>query len=154
MPPFVLVRISVLCRGAALLYPDPGTVCPMSARSIFLKRVSAASAKSPTRKSTASRKPRSLRTPGRRAHNGSRLRRHEVQVAHKHRRIKGGSISAALIPRRRLRVDSLKRLAPVLLYSQRHRERQKFLEHLRRLDHAVEAIGFHVLQKVLKSQHA
>src|SRR5208283_5901290 len=61
---------------------------------------------------------------------------------------------AALIPLRRLRINVLEGVAPVLLDAERHGKGQKLLKHFRRFDHAIEAVRLHVIQEILETQNA
>jgi len=50
--------------------------------------------------------------------------------------------------------DALKRFAPIFLHAERHGVRQKFLKHLRRLDHAIEVVRFDVVEEVFEPKNA
>src|SRR5215475_9496429 len=116
--------------------------------SFTLKPTAASAAKSapggPASPATTIAKAGAARTSRSRSHDAARTRRHRVQIVHEHVRIKIRPEAPALVPRRRLCIDILKRLAPVSFHSQRHRKRQKLFEHFRRFHHPVEAIRFHV----------
>src|SRR5229473_2309078 len=123
----------------------------------MLEAATATATKPAARKSAATTATAAESRPSRTAwgggHDASRNRRHRVQIVHEHVRIKARSVPA-LIPRRRLRINILKRLAPVFFYAQRHRKWQKLFKHLRSVDHPIKTIRLHVRQKVLKTQHA
>jgi len=63
-------------------------------------------------------------------------------------------VTAALIPTRRLHVNVLKGLAPIFLDAKSHREWKKLFKHFGSLDHAIEAVGFYMSQKILEAENA
>src|SRR5271157_5976053 len=85
---------------------------------------------------------------GRASHGG-----HGIQVADEHIRIEARA-EVALIPLRRLSVNILEGVAPVFFDAEGHGEGEKLLKHFRRFDHAIEAIGFDVIQEILETQNA
>ena len=57
------------------------------------------------------------------------------------------------VPLGRLGVDTLECLCPVVLDAECHRIRQKLFEHLGRLHHPIQAIGFDAAEELLEPQH-
>src|SRR6266403_234442 len=86
-------------------------------------------------------------------HDAAGVGRHGVEVAGEHHGIEIGAVRAA-VPVRWLGHDSLEGFAPIFLHAEGHGEGQKFLKHLRRLDHAIEAVGFDVIEKVFEPEDA
>jgi len=102
-----------------------------------LKPSAPAPAKAAAGVSAAPGKPGAARGARSGGKNRARLRGHGIQIVDERVWIEPRAISAALIPLWRLRVDALKRLAPVFLNPKGQGEGQEFFEHVGRFDHAI-----------------
>src|SRR5205809_4807971 len=86
--------------------------------------------------------------------NCPRLTGHGVEIVHKTIKIKLRPVTAALIPARRLGVNVLKGLAPIFLNAKSHREGKKLFKHFGSFDHAIEAVGFYMGEKIFEAENA
>ena len=64
------------------------------------------------------------------------------------------SEASASIPTGRLGVNILEGFAPIFFDAEGHGEGQEFFEHFGSLDHAIEAIGFDMSEKILEAENA
>src|SRR5208283_118958 len=119
-----------------------------------LEAAAATAAEATTREAAATTpKTRAARTAWGRGHGGTGDRRHGIQAADKHVRVETRA-EIALVPLRRLGIDVLEGIAPVFLDAEGHGEGEKFFKHFRSFDHAIEAIGFDVIQEILEAKNA
>src|SRR5262245_3261255 len=114
---------------------------------------SATAAAAETAAARTAPKPRASAAPWCRRHRGRGRGRHDAEIVREHRWTERAHAAGTAVPRRRLRVDAVERLRPVILHAERHRVRQVLLEHLRCLDHPLEAIAFHPREELAEPKH-
>src|SRR5438552_756452 len=118
-----------------------------------LEATATASAKSTAREAPSTAESGTAGTTRRGSENRSRLTGHRVQVVHKAVRIKLRPVTATLIPARRLRVDILEGFAPIFFDAEGHGERKKLFKHFGSLNHAIEAVGFHMGEEIFEAEN-
>ena len=119
-----------------------------------LKTAATAAAKSAAREATSTAESGTPGTARCGSENCSSLTGHCVEIVHKTIRIKLRPVTAALIPARRLHVNVLKGLAPIFLNTKGHRKWKKFFKHFGSFDHAIEAVGFYMGEKIFEAENA
>jgi len=104
--------------------------------------------------STPSAKGRATRTARGGGHGGAGHGGHGTEVVGEGVWVEAGAKTATLVPLGGLRVDALEGAAPIFFDTQSHGERKELFEHFGRFDHAIEAVGLDVGEKILEAEDA